>query len=133
MNKPGKQVIAVALTARAAGYVAGILTAPKSGKETRQDLRDAADKAVQEAERRLKFAHSELSRLIANASDRAQELSGKAKTELEVLVGKANIAKEHVRQMLSSFHEGEATETDLKSAVTEAENTIDDLKEYLDK
>ena len=133
MNKQAKQVAIVAITALAAGYVAGILTAPKSGKETRQDLRDAADKTVREVEQRLKFAHTELSRLASDASERAQELSGKAKSELEILIGKANISKERVRQTLSSFHEGEATDKELKSAVSDAENTIEDLKENLNK
>lgn len=133
MNKQAKQIATVAVVALAAGYVAGILTAPKSGKETREDIREAADKTYKEAEKRLKFAYSELSQLAGQASERAQLLSGKAKTELEGLVGKASIAKEKVAQVLTSFHEGEATDADLKEAVSEAEDSIDGLKKFLDK
>lgn len=133
MNKPNKQVVATVLVALAAGYVAGILTAPKSGKETRQDIREVTDRAVREAESRLKFAYSELSQLLANAADQAQVLTGKAKVELEALVGKANIAKEKVRQVISSVHEGEATDGDLNAAVNDVESTIENLKKFLDK
>lgn len=133
MNKQAKQVAVVAVVALAAGYVAGILTAPKSGKETRGDIREATDKTLKEAEKRLKFAYSELSQLATAASERAQVLTGKAKAELEVLVGKASIAKEKVAQVLTSFHEGEATDTDLKNAVEDAESSIDSLKKFLDK
>jgi len=35
----------VAAGAAVAGYVAGILTAPKSGKETRKDIKDKAGEA----------------------------------------------------------------------------------------
>lgn len=133
MSKTTKQVVAVAFAAAAAGYVAGILTAPKSGRETRQDIAQTADRTIREVEKRLKFAYSELSQLVASASDRAQEISGRAKVELEALVGKANIAKEKVRQTLSSFHEGEVTDDDLKAAVDDAEDSIDDLRRFLDK
>ncbi|MCA1806602.1 MAG: YtxH domain-containing protein, partial [Actinobacteria bacterium] len=40
-NKSGKFAIG-AVFAAAAGYVTGILTAPKSGKETRKDIHDTA-------------------------------------------------------------------------------------------
>jgi gas vesicle protein len=133
MSKPNKQYATIAVVALVLGYVAGLLTAPKSGKETRKDIRDVADRTLKEAERRLKFAHSELAQLLAKATDQAQVLGGRAKTELEILVGKANIAREKVRQVLSSFHEGEASKTDLEDAIDDAEKLIEDLKKFLDK
>ena len=39
-NKITKKVLIGTALGLAAGYVAGILTAPKSGKETRQDIKD---------------------------------------------------------------------------------------------
>jgi gas vesicle protein len=39
--------------AATAGYLAGVLTAPKSGKETRSDLKGVADKSWAEAEKDL--------------------------------------------------------------------------------
>ena len=42
----------------AAGFVAGILTAPKSGKETREELKNKASELKQEAEKRTTQAKS---------------------------------------------------------------------------
>lgn len=50
-----KKLLAV-IGAAAAGFAAGILTAPKSGKETRADLRKKADEAKVAAEKRAKQA-----------------------------------------------------------------------------
>ena len=60
MKNSGKKIAIGTIVAGAVGYVAGILTAPKSGKETRKDIGDAAVKAKNEAERKLKKMHSEL-------------------------------------------------------------------------
>lgn len=46
-----KKLIAV-IGAVAAGFAAGILTAPKSGKETREDLKKKAESYKGEAEKR---------------------------------------------------------------------------------
>jgi gas vesicle protein len=64
----GKRLAIGALFGAAVGVVAGILTAPKSGKETRQDIKDKAedlkDKAVQKKD---------------EAMERAEELVGDVK------------------------------------------------------
>jgi len=44
------------LGAAAAGFAAGILTAPKSGKETRADLKKKAEEAKKTAEQKAKQA-----------------------------------------------------------------------------
>lgn len=59
MGKSGKIAVS-AIIAATAGYVAGILTAPKSGKETRKDIQDKALKAKREAEARLKALYSDI-------------------------------------------------------------------------
>jgi len=41
----GKKVALGALIAASVGYVAGVLTAPKSGKETRQDIKNTGRKS----------------------------------------------------------------------------------------
>ena len=45
-----KKVLAI-IGAVAAGFTAGILTAPKSGKETRKDLKDKAVKMKADTEK----------------------------------------------------------------------------------
>ena len=62
-----------ALIGAAAGFVAGILTAPKSGKETREDIKnvanDAKDKAVKKA--------GEVRRKAGDVAEKAVDRAGK--------------------------------------------------------
>src|SRR5579862_4647604 len=80
-KKTVKNIAIGAAIAAVAGYVAGILTAPKSGKETRADIKNKADAAAAEAERRLKGMHTELTQLLDQAKSTSSKLSGKAKLQ----------------------------------------------------
>src|SRR5690554_2464298 len=108
MAKTGRTVALSALAAAAAGYVAGILTAPKSGKETRKDIQKAALKAKSESERRLKGLHSELSVLIKEGKAKAGKAKTKAKSGLNEALDNAAQAREKAREILSAVHEGDA-------------------------
>jgi gas vesicle protein len=121
------------LVAGAAGYVAGILTAPKSGKQTRADLKNAADQRITDAEKQLKKLHTELNEVLAQAKVQGQKAKGKAKEELDDLTDKAGVAKQKVREVISAIHEGEADNKDLQRAMTEAQNAVKHLKAYLTK
>jgi gas vesicle protein len=122
-----------AAVAGVAGYVAGILTAPKSGKETRQDIRNKAAKAKADAEKKLKSMYSELTELIATGKKHAASASETAKKELGEAIDKAQAAKTKAKEMLSAVHEGDADDKDLQAAVTEASSAIKHLKTYLKK
>lgn len=119
--------------AAAAGYVAGILTAPKSGKETRQDIKSAAKKSQRDAEKELKRLHTELDKVMREAKARSSKLSDKAKKELDELLKKSKNAKEKTREVLSAIHEGDAEDKDLKQAVKNARDSIKHLRTYLKK
>lgn len=119
--------------AAAAGFIAGILTAPKSGKETRRDIKDATTKGLREAEKELKKLHTELSKVLNDAKSQANKAGGKGKQELDSLVAKANATKEKAREMLSAIHEGDAEDKDLKKAVKDATEALEHLREYLKK
>lgn len=133
MKDAGKKIALGAIIAGAVGYVAGVLTAPKSGKETRQDIKNKAGQLMAEAEKRLKALHTELSSLLAQARTKAEAVKGKARTELEKAMDTAAKAKEKAREMLSAAHEGTAEDKDLDQAVKEAAKAIDHLKTYLSK
>jgi len=115
------------------GYIAGILTAPKSGKDTRKDIKDAAERTMLQAEKELKRLSSELDKIIAEAKVRANKLGAKAQSELTDLIEKAKDTKEKVREMLSAIHEGDAEDQDLKKAIQNANNALEHLREYLQK
>lgn len=132
MGKVKKLAVGAAL-AGTAGYLAGLLTAPKSGKETRKDLKQAANLRKTEAEKQLKNLHTELSKTVDEAKVKGSDMGGKAQKELKGLVDKAKDTKEKVREVLSALHEGDASDKDLKSAMADAKHALAHLKDYLKK
>src|SRR5271170_7065642 len=84
--------------AAGAGYLTGLLTAPNSGKETREDIKEATDKSLIEAEQNLKRLHTELGKVIDEAKKASDKLGGRAQTELGQLVDKANATKEKAHE-----------------------------------
>lgn len=128
-----KRVAIGSTIAAAAGYLAGVLTAPKSGKQTRDDIRAAADRSRQEAEKDLKRLHTELDKAIKEAKAGSSKLSAKAQAELNELIEKAKDTKEKAREVLSAIHEGDAEDQDLKRAVRNASLAVKHLRKYLRK
>jgi len=133
MKNSGKKIAIGTVIAGAVGYVAGILTAPKSGKETRKDIGDKAVKAKNEAEKKLKSLHSELSGLLNQSKQQVTKLTAEAKKDLGTAIDKAQVAKEKARQILSGLHEGDADDKDLQKAIKEADQAISHLKTFLSK
>lgn len=133
MNKSAKRFAIGTVIAAAAGYVAGILTAPKSGKETRADIKNAAERGMAEAEKQLKKLHTELSDLLKEARSKAAEFKGKAHEDIEKAMSSAMAAKEKAREILSAVHEGDADDKELKKAITEANKAVDHLKAFIKK
>jgi gas vesicle protein len=133
MNKTAKRLAIGTVFAAVAGYVTGILTAPKSGKETRQDIKNAAEKGMAEAEKQLKKLHTQMNDLLKEAKTKVETLKGTAQKDLQNAIDKANGAKEKARDMLSNLHEGGAEDKDLQKAIKEANSAIDHLKSYLKK
>ncbi|HYH36497.1 MAG TPA: YtxH domain-containing protein [Candidatus Saccharimonadales bacterium] len=136
MSRKGSNVKSLAIggmIAAAAGYVAGLLTAPKSGKETRGDIKKATNESIAQAEKELKHVHTELGKVIDEARIKGDKMSAKAKNDLTELVDKAKDSKEKAREVISAVHEGDAEDIDLKKAVKEANKALDHLREFLKK
>jgi gas vesicle protein len=133
MNKAVKTFALGTIVAAAAGYLAGLLTAPQSGKDTRRDIKDATILGAREAERQLKRLHTELNDIIADAMEKADKLTGRAKGELDVAIQLAAVAKEKVRVILTAVHEGKADDKELNGAIKDARTATDHLKTYLKK
>jgi len=113
------------------GYIAGILTAPKSGKETRQDIKDKAVETYGVAEKELKKLHTELSDVIDEVSERIT--SFRNSKEVTSALDKGRDAKQKAREVLSALHDGEAEDKDLKKAIADATNAIEHLRDFLRK
>ena len=133
MGKLLKRLAVAVGLAAAAGYVTGILTAPKSGKETREDIKNAAVMGKGEAEKQLKKVASELGDLIDEAKKRGAELGDKANKERNELMDKARLAREKAREVVSAIHDGDAADDDLRLAVEQANTALKHLRDYLKK
>jgi len=128
-----KKVIVITGLAALAGYLAGILTAPKSGRETREDLKNASQRGMSEAEKQLKKVLTELSDVMDEVKVRSAALGDKAGKELDQLSEKAKVARNKAREVLSAIHEGDAEDEDLQKAVKGANEALDHLRAYLKK
>lgn len=128
-----KKIAIGATVAAAAGYVAGLLTAPQSGKETRADISRTAKKSVKMAEKEYKKLHKELDGLVKDVKSKSADLSAKASKELNELTEMAKVAKDKAGEMISAVKNGEADDKDLKKAISDANKAIDNVRKYLKK
>jgi gas vesicle protein len=71
-----------ALFGAAVGLVAGILTAPKSGKETRADIKAKANEVKSEATKKAAQAKNKAEAVVEEVKDKADDL--KTRTERAV-------------------------------------------------
>lgn len=133
MEKNTKRFAIGTAIAAGVGYITGILTAPKSGKETREDVKDTAAKAKREAEKDLKKLHSELNINLDKVKKLALEFGNDHKDDMGKVVAKATAAKEKARNVLSALHDGGADDKDLNKAIKEVQESVEHLKKYLAK
>ncbi len=133
MKDKTKKFAIGAIIAAIAGYITGILTAPKSGKQTRQDISSATVKARSEAEKKLKILHSELDTLLEKAKQGADKVKKEASKGYAEAMANAQLAKEKAREILSAVHEGDADDKDLQKAVDGAKKSVKHLKAFLVK
>ena len=130
-NHTGQKLAIGALIAGAAGYIAGILTAPKSGKQTRDDIASKADEVKLEAEAQLKQAHDELDQLIKDTKTKTIALSAQAREEFNETVVKAKDAKDKASTVLKALKSGEAQDPELSKAIKQAKLAGKNLGKYL--
>ncbi|HZP55719.1 MAG TPA: YtxH domain-containing protein [Candidatus Saccharimonadales bacterium] len=126
----GKKIAIGALVAGAVGYVAGLLTAPKSGKETREDISDKVHEVKDEAVEQLQNLQLELDSLIKDSKEKTVNLSSKAREEFNEAVIRAKDAKNKVATLLKSVKAGQADDPDLNKAMKQAKAAIKNLKGY---
>jgi len=133
MSKDANRKWAVgAVIAGIAGFIAGILTAPKSGKETREDIKDTANRVVSEAEKQLKKLHSEMNVVMEDAKQLLSGKTGKAREDISKAVGVAKDKQLKVKELLSALRDGGASDNpELKKALKEAGSALDHLKTFL--
>ena len=117
--------------AGAAGYLAGILTAPKSGKETRGDIADKADDVKGSAEEQIDQLNDELKDLIKSAKVKTIALSSNARAEFNEAVIRAKDAQNKATQVLKAVKSGQAEDPELNKAVKQSRLAIKNLGKFL--
>jgi gas vesicle protein len=116
-----------------AGYIVGLLSAPKSGKTTLDDLMGTAEKGKTDLSKQLKNLNEDLSEVITQAKKSSGKMNNKAQKEVKGLVEKSLDTKEKLKEVASAIHDGTAEDEDLKRAIKNANNAVEHLKDFLKK
>ena len=127
-----KTIAISAIVAGATGYVVGLLTAPKSGSVTREDIKDAAKQGVESVEKAAKRVQAELATQVEKVKAQAAKLHSGAKEKLEGAVDNATKAKEKVQEVVAAAND-DTSDKDLKKAIKEAEKAVESLKKFFSK
>lgn len=127
----GKKLAAGAALGGFLGYVAGILTAPKSGSETRKGIADKAGEVKNDAADQLEKASEELTAALTSAKTKSAGLNAKAREEYNEAVVKAKDAQNKASQVLKAFRSGQAEDPELNKAVKQARLALRNLGKYL--
>jgi gas vesicle protein len=126
----GKKMALSAVVAGVAGYLGGILTAPKSGKETRKDIVENAEGFKEDAEDQLKKANDELKVLLKDTKTKSVALSAQAREEFNEAVLRAKDAQNKASTTLKAVKNGAADDPDLNKAVKQARLAVKNLSKY---
>lgn len=127
----GRKIAVGSIIAGVAGYVTGILTAPKTGKQTREELADQAGAVKNSAENELKYLDIELREMIKSTKVKTIALSSSARAEFNESLAKAKDAQNKAAQVLKAVKRGEAADPELNKAVKQAKQAAKNLGKYL--
>lgn len=132
MSKDNKgKFFLFAMVSAVFGYLAGILTAPKSGKETRTDIGDKAEEIKEEGIDKLRLAENELDGLVRKVQETAATLGDKAKAEYTVALNTAKEAQAKAKTVAKAVKEGKAEDKDLDAALNQTKQAIKSLSKFL--
>lgn len=128
----GKKTAKAGIIGLIMGAIAGVfLLAPKSAKENRQDLKNAAAKAKLESEKKLKELYSELSSRLDVVS---KEAKTRASVEKQRLIATGEEVKGRLKNAISVLHEGnEDIAEDVKILAQDAKKVLASLKQAATK
>jgi gas vesicle protein len=127
----GRKIAIGSAIAGGLGYLAGILTAPKSGKDTRRDIADKAGDAKAFTMNELDHLNEELKELISTTKARGATLSASARAEFNEAVIKAKDAQNKAAEVLKAVRKGEASDPELNRAIKQAKQATKNLGKYL--
>jgi gas vesicle protein len=126
-----KKIAIGSAIAGAVGYLAGILSAPKSGKQTRDDIADKAGEIKDSAEDQLYELNDELKSLIKNTKEKTVGMGSAARAEYNESLMKAKDAQNKAGEVLKAIKNGGASDPELDKAIRQAKQAAKNLGKYL--
>jgi gas vesicle protein len=91
-----------------AGAVAALLLAPKSGKETQEDLKKAIKQTGGDLQEKLKVAGDELTVKTDALKAAAKDLVGEAKEDSKTLLARADVLRQDIKIAVGKLAESSA-------------------------
>lgn len=113
------------------GYLAGVLTAPKSGKQTRSDIAHKAGEIKQNLVDQLQDLSDNLHQLLKTAKAKSSGLSASARADFNEAVIRAKDAQNKAVHVLKAVKNGESTDGDLNKAIKQVKLAKKNLEKYL--
>ena len=115
------------------GAVAGLLLAPKSGKETQADIKRKVRAKAGDIQERLEMMSDEVTGRVDTLKAAAKDLRGEAKEESQELVKRAEVLKQDLRISATNLSKhGNATKDsaikDVKLLLSEGSAVMDELE-----
>ncbi len=111
------------------GAVAGVLLAPKSGRETREELKTRVMGTYQDFLDRLEHMTEEVSGRVETLKEAARDLKGEARQESQELVRRAEALKQNLRVSATSLTKSGAQTKDV--AIKEVKHLLGEGAEVM--
>lgn len=127
----GKKIALGAAIAGVVGYAAGILTAPKSGKETRADIAKKAGEVKAGSLEQLESTHQDLAESLKKAQGKTIALGSHAREEFNEAVVRAKDAQNKTGAVIKAVRKGGAQDPDLNKAVKQGKQALKNLGKFL--
>lgn len=126
----GRKIALGSAIAGVVGYAAGILTAPKTGKQTREDIVHKVDDVKEDALAELQDLEEELKDIIKTTKVKTIALNSSARAEFNEAVVRAKDAQNKATQVIKAAKAGEANDPDLNKAVKQAKQALKNLGKF---
>lgn len=132
-KKTGGKFVLGAVFGAIAGAIAALLAAPKSGKETRDDLKDKAKEYKDDAVRQLRKLEGELNKKMSDVRRAAHKLEGKYKDQADALLAKAEAVKDRTLAGIEKLKKDADSKLDekLTNDVKDIIAKLDDLRDEI--
>ena len=134
-KKTGGKFVLGAIFGAIAGAIAALLTAPKSGKETREDLKDKANEYKDDAVRQLRKLEGELNKKMSDVRRVAHKLEGTYKDQADALLAKAEAIKDRTLASIEKLKKDADSKLDekLTSDVKDVIAKLDELRDEINE